>query len=407
MSNTILALDSGAITRRALSILHNKLVFIRTINRQYDDKFAVKGAKIGSTLDIRMPNEFVVRSGATIDVQDIDENMIELAMGTQRGVDINFSSSELLLSMDDFAERILEPAMTRLAAELDKIVIQACTEKVYNMVYSTIGTAPVVADIQKARAKLAKGLAPIGDRNILMESLDMNSVVNDARAYFNPASELSSQYLSGLVGHCAGFDFLESELVYALTNGSRDTAGTCDCSAWANGTNTLSLVATTGEDFHVGDILTVAGCYAVNKETKAAYPHLQQFVVTEQATAAASAVAALKISPTIYISGARQNVSASAGATQATVVDAAGSNGVASTAYNQHLAYHKNAFTFVSGDLELPQGVDFAAREVFEGISMRIVRQFDIVNDKFPCRIDVFFGHTALRPEWACRILGD
>jgi hypothetical protein len=408
MGNTILTLGSGAITRKALSILHNKLVFVRSINRQYDDRFAVKGAKIGDTLDIRLPNEFTVRSGAVMDVQDVTENMHELTLGTQKGVDINFSSAELLLSMDEFADRILDPAMARLAAEVDKTVITAEYKKIWNMVYTTIGTGPVIADIQSGRAKMQKSLSPLGSRTALMESLGMNTVVNDGKAFFSPASEISRQYKEGLVGHMSGFEFMESELIPTHTNGTRTTAGTADLSAVSNGDTTLSLVTTDSETFVAGDVFTIAGVYAVNPETKDAYAHLQQFVVRVGATSSGSAITGLAIYPTIYKSGAKQNVYCAdwTEATAATVVDLAGSSGSASTGYPQHLLYHKDAFTFVSGDLELPQGVDFAAREVYDGISMRIVRNFDIVNDKFPCRIDVFFGHTAPRPQWAVRVLG-
>ena len=409
MSHTILTLGSGAIVRKALSILHNKLVFVRSIDRQYDDKFAVRGAKIGDTLDIRLPNEFTVRTGAVMETQDVTENMHELKLGTQKGVDINFSSAELLLDMDDFGERILEPAMARLAADVDSTVITAEYKKIYNMVYTTIGTAPVIADIQSGRAKLQKGLCPTGNRTALMESLGMNTVVNDGKAFFSPAAEISRQYKEGLVGHMSGFEFVESEMVPTHTNGSRTTAGTADLSAVSNGDDTLSLVATTSEVYAQGDIITIAGVYAVNQETKTPYAHLQQFVVRTAATAAASAIAALAIYPTIYKSGAKQNVYCAdwTEATAATVVDLAGSSGSASTAYSNHLLYHKNAFAFVSGDLELPKGVDFAAREVYDGIAMRIVRNYDIVNDKFPCRLDVFFGHTTPRPQWAVRLLGD
>jgi len=408
MANTIKTLSDGDITRKALSILHNKLVFCKTINRQYDDRFARSGAKNGGSLVIRNPNEFTVRSGAIMDAQDVTENTQTLTVATQRGVDINFSSVELTLSMDDFTERILEPAMTRLAADLDSVVITASYKDVYNLVTTTIGTGPVIADIQSARAKLSKGLAPTGDRICLMESLGMNTVVNEAKAYFAPATSIAKQYNTGVMGHLSGFDFYESEMVPSHTNGTRTTAGTCDLTGISNGDTTIALVATTGETFTAGDILTIAGVYAVNPETKAPYAHLQQFVVRTAATAASSAIAALEIYPTIYKSGARQNVYNSAWTTTnaATVVDVLGSTGKASSIYPQHLAYHKDAFTLVTADLELPQGVDFAAREVYDGISLRVVRNYDITNDKFPCRIDVLFGHKTLRAGWACRILG-
>jgi hypothetical protein len=109
MSNTIKTLSAGDITRKALDILHNHLIFCKTINREYDDRFARTGAKNGGTLLIRNPNQFTVRSGAVMDTQDLDETTQPLVVATQRGVDVNFSSYELTMSLDDFADRILNP----------------------------------------------------------------------------------------------------------------------------------------------------------------------------------------------------------------------------------------------------------------------------------------------------------
>jgi hypothetical protein len=298
--------------------------------------------------------------------------------------------------------------MSRLAAEIESIVIADCYKKVYNMVYTSIGTAPVIADIQSARARLGKCLCPTDHRTMLMEGLGMNTVVNDGKAFFNPSSEISKQYNEGLIGHCSGFTFRESEMIPTHTNGTRTTAGTMDLATVANGDDHLAVNGTNAEITKVGDIITVAGVYAVNPETKAAYAHLQQFVCRTLYTSAGSALD-MDVYPTIYKSGAKQNVYCAdwTEGSAAVVVDLAGSNGSASTAYSQHLAYHRDAFTFVSADLEVPKGVDFAAREVHDGISLRIVRNFDIVNDKFPCRIDVYFGQGTPRPEWACRVLGD
>lgn len=380
-----------------------------SLEHKDDDRFARSGAKNGGELVIRNPNQFTVRSGAVMDTQDVEENTQTLSVAIQRGVDINFSSVELTLSMDEFSDRILTPAMTRLAAEIDKIVITASYKDIYNLYYTTAGTAPVIADIQGARSKLAQGLAPTGDRICLMESLGMTTVANDAKAYFNPAAEISKQYTTGLIGQCAGFNFYESEMIPTHTTGSRTTAGTVDISAVSNGDTTLTTAHTSAQTFTKGDVFTIDTVYAVNPETKVAYFHLQQFVVTT-AVAGITAAPTIAISPTIYKSGARQNVYSAtwANSSAATVVDdAMGSSGAASTAYSQHLAYHKDAFTLVTADLEMPNGVDFAAREVYDGISLRVVRNYDIVNDKFPCRIDVLFGHKTIRPDWACRINGD
>ncbi len=408
MSNTIKTLTAGDITRKALAILHNNLVFTKTINREYNDRFARSGAKNGGYLEIREPNQFTVRSGAIMDTQDVTESTQQLVLSTQRGVDINFSSVELTLSLDDFADRILKPAMSRLAAEVDKLVIANCYPYVYNFENTTFGTKPVLSDVLAARSLLSKGLAPSTDRVCMTDSLAANAIITAGYQVFNPASEISKQYEQGLLGNVYGFKFYESEMTPTHTNGSRvETSCMCDTS----GTGIVSGDATVtlqhvilAETWNAGDVFTIAGLYAVNPETKATYAHLQQFAVTTKVTVASSASQAFEVSPTPITSGAKQNCVIVTATASAVVLVSSGGSGVASTGYVNSLAYHKDAFTFVTADLEMPNGVDFAARENFDGISLRIVRQYDVINDKFPCRIDVLFGSKTLRPEWACRI---
>ena len=404
MANTIKTLTAGDITRKALSILHNKATFLKTINRQFDSRFAKTGGKNGGYLEIREPNEFSVRTGAVMDTQDVTETTTQLVLATQKGVDINFSSAELTLSMDDFADRILEPAMTRLAADVEATMIADLYPRVWNFENTTFGTKPVLADVLAARSLLSKGLAPRSDRHMLVDSLAANAIITDGKALFHPASEIQQQYSEGMLGRIGGFTMHESEMTPTHTTGTRTTAGTCDLSAVANGDTTLDTAHTNTETFTKGDVLTVAGVYAVNQETKVPYAHLQQFTITTAITC--DTTDTLAVTPTIYKSGPRQNVYSAdwTDATAATVVDLAGSSGTASTAYVNSMAYHRDAFAAVFADLEMPQGVDFAARKVIDGVSLRVVRDFDIVNDKFPCRIDVLFGQKLLRGLWAARI---
>lgn len=146
MSNTILT--PTAVTREALRILHQKLAFIGTVNRQYDDQYAKTGAKIGSSLKIRLPNQYTVRSGATLNAQDVSESSVTLNVATQKGVDINFTSAELTLSMDDFSKRILEPAMAVLAAAIESDAL-SMYKQVYNEV-SDVGATITLADVLAA-----------------------------------------------------------------------------------------------------------------------------------------------------------------------------------------------------------------------------------------------------------------
>jgi len=406
MANTIKTLKDGDITRRALSIFHNNLVFCNSINKQYDDRFAKSGAKNGGELVIRNPNQFTVRTGAVMDSQDVTENTQTMVVATQKGVDINFSSAELTLSLDDFSARILEPAMSRLAADVEKSVLDNVYPYVYKTANTTHGTKPVLADIQTARAKLQQGLAPRSDRYLMTEALAANSIINDTKALFHAGSEIAGQYKTGMLGTLMGFVCMESEMTPIHTCGSRtDTTPVCDISSIANGDESIAITAGASSGVYaVGDVFTLADVYEVNPETKVSTGVLKQFSVKTAVTASGGG-ATIAITEAIYKDGARQNAYAAAwtGSKAMTNQGAAGS-GVASTSYAQGLAYHRDAFTFATADLEMPKGVDMAYRAVFDGISMRLVRNFDITNDKFPCRIDVLFGSKCVRPQWACRV---
>lgn len=411
MSNTFQTLSAGDITRKAIDILHNKLVFTKHINREYDDRFARTGAKNGGSLLIRNPNQFTVRSGAVMDVQDINEDYQTLTVATQRGVDLNFTDYELTMSLDDFSDRILEPAMARLASEVDNVVYTGCYKAVYNHIITAFGTLPDHEDLLSVRARLNKGLAPTGDRYFVGESLAMNGIITDTKALFHPAGELETALRQGYLGRMAGFDFLETEMVPSHTNGTRtDTTPVCNTSTGiTSGTATVAITSfgPSGGTVKEGDIFTIEDVYAVNPETKERYGHLQQFVVTADKTATATSIT-VAVSPTPITSGAKQNVElVSAGASKSVSWLTPGDgSGAASTAYPQNIAFHRDAFTMVTADLVMPKDAHMAHRDVYDGIAMRFWQGSDIVNDKFPARFDVLFGYKAIRPEWAVRIPG-
>ena len=401
MANTLLT--PTIITLKALSVLHQRLTFVRTINRQYDSQFARSGAKIGDTLKIRKPNQFTVRTGLTMSAADIAEESLTLTVGTIKGVDMNFDSTELTLTVDDFAARYLEPAMARLASEVESNVLTNVYKDVYNHVGTGSGEPTAFLDVLKANVKLSQGLAPdTANRNLLVDPVVMANMVDANKALFHRSSEIERAFSDAFYGRAGGLKWWETTHVPSHTNGSRD-----DTTPLTNGVDqTGASLICDGFDatatIKKGDVFTIAGVFAVHPETKTAYTHLQQFVVTADATAAAGAVT-LAIEPTITASGAKQTVSAVAADNKALVFVAAGGSGAASTAYPQHLAYHRDAFTLVTADLEVPKNVE-ASRQVFDGISLRYVRDFDIINSKHPARFDVLYGFKTIRPEWATRM---
>lgn len=391
MSNTLLT--PTAVTREALRILHQKINFIGSIDRQYDDSYAKTGAKIGDSLKIRLPNEYTVRSGAVLSVQDTSEISTTLQLATQKGVDLNFSSSDLTLSMNEYSDQILEPAMSVLAAAIESDAMSMYKD-VPNQV-NNIGSALTFAKLLAGRKVLTDNLAGVAKRSANLCTQDTVDLVDALKGLFHDDTAVSKQYREGMMGRTAGFDFMENTLWPSHTTGTAAaTTGYLANSVTAQ-TGAAITVDTGTNTFLRGDIVTFAGVNRVHPETKADTGVLKTFVVTANSGTSATSLA---ISPTIVFSGATQNVSAAVPNDAAVV-----KHGGASAVHGISMLYPKEAFAIAFADLVMPKGVDFSAREVFDGISMRIVRQYDINNDKFPCRIDVFYGYKAIRPTLACR----
>lgn len=410
MANTFKFIDMVA--REALAIAHEKSQFIGTTDRQYDDSFGKSGAKIGSTLRVRNPNKYVRRQGSRVmDVQDQNESTQTITVATQDGVDMRFNSAELTLDTDSpdqvaaFSKRYIEPAVATLVSGIEADFLAYASKATYN-VAGTAGTA--ITDLTApgaARAKLNQYLAPKdGNRCVQMDSVTMASLVKGVASYFAPNGDISKQYREGMVARTAMADFYENERIWTMSNGS-DITGTTDSSAGVtDGGNTVDMHSTIlTSAVNVGQVFTIAGVYACHPETKAAYAHLQQFVIT------AKGATTVTVSPTIYLTGANKNVCSATGADLATTdfnSQALVFSGAASTSYVQPLMYHKDAFQFVTADLPLMDDAHKCTRRVSEGLSMRVWMASDIRNDELLMRLDILYGMAALRPEWACRMIG-
>jgi len=405
VSNALLTIDM--ITRKSLEILENNLVITRNINRQYDDSFAVTGAKIGSSLRIRLPDRCLVTDGAALQVQDDNEQYTTLTVTSQKHVGVNFTTAELALSMDDFAERVLKPRISQLAASIDADVMN-----VYKDVYSSVGTPGTTPGtslvLLQGGQKLNEYATALSPRYATVNPAANAQLVEGMKGFFNPTSTISRQFKSGMMGEgILGYDEINmSQSVKMHTTGTRiATLNTLQVNTTiaAQGASTISIKGDSGSaTIKKGDVFTIAGRYTVNPQTRESTGSLQQFVATADATASGGTWASVSISPPIY----------TADQALATVDSFPMLNdfinfvGQPSTQYAQNLLYHKNAFTFATADLLLPQGVDMASRANHNGISLRIVRQYDINNDRMPCRIDVLYGYAAMRAPMAARLWG-
>ena len=400
MSNSILTIDM--ITRKALEILENSLVITRNVNRQYDDSFAVQGAKIGSTLRIRLPDRALVTDGAALQVQDDQEQFTTLTVSSQKHIGVNFTTAELTMQLDDFAERVLKPRISQLASSIDADVANSF-KNVFQSV-GTPGTTPGTSLVLlQAQQKLNEAAAVMNPRYATVNPAANAALVEGMKGLFNPTSTISRQFKNGMMGEgILGLDEVNmSQSIKQFTTGSRTGAHSVTTTVSSQGATTIAITGTGTQVIKQGDVFTIANVYAVNPQTRESTGSLQQFVATADATAVGGAYT-VSVSPAIY-TASQALATVDSFPQSSAVVTFLGS---ASTQYPQNLVYHRDAISFATADLLMPQGVDMASRQVHNGISMRIVRQYDINNDRLPCRIDVLYGFSVIRPQMAVRLWG-
>jgi hypothetical protein len=377
-------------------------VLTRTVNRQYDDSFAQEGAKIGSTLRIRLPDRALVTDGAALQVQDDNEQHTTLTVATQKHIGVNFTTAELTMQLDDFAERVLKPRVSQLAASIDADVANAF-QNIYQSV-GTPGTTPGTSLVLlQAQQKLNEAAAVMSPRYATVNPAANAALVEGMKGLFNPVSTISKQFKSGLMAEgILGYEEMNmSQSIKQHTTGTRAGAHTVTTTVSTQGATTIAITGTGTETIKKGDVFTIGSVFAVNPQTRESTGALQQFVATADATAVGGAYT-VSVSPAIYTSAnalATVNSFPQSGATVTFL-------GSASTQYPQNLIYHRDAITFATADLVMPQGVDMASRQVHNGISLRVVRQYDINNDRLPCRIDVLYGYSVIRPQMAVRMWG-
>jgi len=402
MANSILTIDM--ITRKALEILENNLVLTRNVNRQYDDSFAVEGAKIGSTLRIRLPDRALVTDGAALQVQDDNEQFTTLTVANQKHIGVNFTTAELTMQLDDFADRVLKPRISQLAASIDADVANA-----YATIGNTVGTPGTTPStslvLLQAQQKLNENAAVMSPRYATVNPAANAGLVEGMKGLFNPTDTISKQFKNGMMGTgVLGYEEINmSQSIKQFTTGTRTATGaTTSAAVTAEGATTIAITgAGNGNTVRAGDVFTVNGCFAVNPQTRESTGSLFQFVALANVTLGSSGEGNITVAPIYSATNALATVNSLPATSQAVVFV-----GAAGTQYAQNLVYHKDAITFATADLLLPQGVDMASRQVHNGISLRIVRQYDINNDRLPCRIDVLYGYSTIRPQMACRVWG-
>jgi hypothetical protein len=410
MANNLLTISK--ITNEALMVLENELTFTSEVDRNYDDQFAVVGAKIGNTVNVRKPGRFIGTTGPALNVEDFNETSVPVTLSTQFHVDTQFTTQDLALSLDMFSDRVLKPAIAAIANKIDRDGMSMATLQTANIV-GTAGTPPTgLITYLTAGAYLdSEGAPRDGRRSCIVEPFTSATIVDSLKGLFVPSDRIGNQYEKGLMGRdSAGMNWKMDQNVVSQTFGSfagtavenTTTATGFLTSGWAS-TSTITLTATGTVSLNAGDVFQIAGVYAVNPQNRQAYGtnKLRNFVV-KQAVSATDGTMSVVVSPAVITAGQFQNVSIPTTSSTAAITFF----NKTGTVSPQNIIMHRNAFTLAVADLELPEGVHFAGRASDKeiGLSMRVVRQYTINNDSIPTRLDVLYGWAPLYPELACRV---
>jgi hypothetical protein len=412
---TTTILTPTMITREALRVLHQKSNFLGAVNRQYDSQFARSGAKIGQSLNVRMPAKFTTRTNATYSAQNYVERSTPLQVSNQYGVDVSFTTADLTMSMDDFSKRFISPAMAQLVATIESTAMAQAYKLVNNYV-GTTSTSLTYLSFAQGGQRMTENLAS-HDRKAILNPLSRVNFSNDVKGLFQSSQDIARAYKEGEMGRTGGFNVFENTLLPNHTMGT--FAGTPLTDGAALGTSTTATEwvsqtvmqidgATALTTLKAGDILTfgtvAAGLVACHPESKQSYGRLQTFVVQSDVTLTTAADDySVTVKPGVMygVGNAYQNCILTKADTDGMTVTLFGA---ASSVVGQNLQICDESFVFATADLEdVSQYGAWGARESLDGVSMRIARQYAIVSDTVPCRIDILWGFAGLYPETAVR----
>lgn len=416
MANNLLTISM--ITNKSLMVLENELTFTSEVSREYSDQFAIVGAKIGNTVNVRRPGRFIGTTGPALAVEDFNETSIPVVLTTQFHVDTQFTTQDLALSLDAFTDRVIRPCTSTIGNKIDRDGLVMAKNNTANIVGS-VGTIPtgLLTYLQAGALLDAEGTPRDGKRCVVIEPFTQATIVDSLKGLFVPDSQISTQYRKGMMGRdSGGMNWKMDQNVVSQTFGAwTTTAGALTvnganqglATGWA-ATSTVSLSTTQALTLNQGDVIQFAGVQPVNPQNRQPYGsnRTRNFVVTASVTQAAAGNFNVVVSPALIYGGQFQNVSQTPGGGAVVTASSLATGTSNAVTAPQNIMFHRNAFTMVNADLELPEGVHFAGRasDKETGLSIRVVRQYTINNDAIPTRLDVLYGWAPLYPELATRV---
>jgi len=411
MANTLLT--ASIIAKAAVLQLDNNLVMAKKVFRGYEGEFAknINGYEIGDSISVRRPMDFTVRDGAVMNVQDTTEGKFTLTVDKRKGVDFEFTSQELTLSIKELSERVIKPAMIQLANQVDTDLMA-----LYKDVPSWVGTPGQTinsfADLALGPERMDEMANPVDGRSAVLSPADHWGMVGNLTGLYIERSA-NSAYRNGSLGNVGGLEVLMSQNVPTHTVGTNWATGSTPLTngaaqettyAASKDTDTMSLItdgwSSGATSLKQGDVFTIANVNAVNPVTKVDLGFLKQFAITADISDTSGAIT-MTITPAAILTGAHQNISA-------TIADGAALTevGTEATGYRQNMVFNQNAFALVSVPLVSPPGAVDVGRQSYKGTNVRVIPVYDGTNDISKWRLDILYGVKTVDSRLAHRVSG-
>jgi hypothetical protein len=400
------------ITKDAVLEMRNNFVMIDSVNRDYESNFGKTGAQIGDSVRVRRAVYVESNSGAVISSFDeIQQGSLPLTINRRRNVAIKFTRQDMTLSMGELRENIITPAVMELGQYVESEIANIAYKEVYNFT-GTPGTEPsTFDDISETSTRLTELGTPITTTKMGIYNTRAARSLTAGLQLVNPQKIATTAIEEASVGRYAKVNIMESNSLPTHTVGglggtplingaSQDTTYALSSETNTQTINVDGWTAAAANRLNEGDVFTIAGVNSVNRRTRVDTGILQDFVVrADTASDGAGVTATLLISPAIISSGPYQTVSAVPADNAALTIR----TGTAATAYKQNLVFVKEAISLAMVPLAMPIGGVAASQETFEGVTIKVVGDFDIVNDENRMRFDIMFGGKVTNQDMICR----
>ena len=371
MSNSFL--EATAIAREAILALENNLVFANLVHRDFESEFKNQGDDVA----VKIPSTFTANTfSTTATAQNITESSVIVTLDTIKTVDVEITSKQMTMNIEDFARDVVNPAAYALANAVDSD-IAALAKKIGYVTGAAGTTASGLANIASVGKVLNNAAVPYNMRRLIMNPDAHASLITlDAIAGADKSGSTDALREASM-GRILGFDTYMSQNIAAMATADITIGDTLVAATALAGATSLTLLAT-----------ALTGTFAVGTKIVSTALSTTHVVVSAITTVTGSNQVTVSIHPALP--------AAVATGTVFTVV----------AAHDCNIGFHKNAFALVTRPLALPFGGARGAIMNYNGLSIRVTYDYTMASKSNVISFDILYGVKILDAKKACVMYG-